>query len=160
METSEPLPPPTLREDGFTDYVTIRAISRFQTEVNLTIQQLDNLQKIMNVGLVDSGAMKSFVNRKFIRMFELPTTSLNQPILIRNTDDSLNVHGEASEYLRIHLTVEGHQEIMTFLVSDLGNTNFFLGHNWLALHNPSIDWRTGKISFNRCPRSCGRNRFH
>ena len=27
--------------------------------------------------------------------------------------------------------------------------------DWLKDHNPSIDWAQGKLSFDRCPDSCG-----
>src|SRR5204863_2642662 len=30
----------------------------------------------------------------------------------------------------------------------------FLGHDWLKLHNPSIDWREGIITMDRCPPFC------
>ena len=31
----------------------------------------------------------------------------------------------------------------------------FLGHNYLKLHNPSIDWKDNSLTFDRCPDSCG-----
>ncbi|KAI0069433.1 hypothetical protein K474DRAFT_1582461, partial [Panus rudis PR-1116 ss-1] len=31
----------------------------------------------------------------------------------------------------------------------------FIGHEWLKYHNPNIDWRTGSLSFDRCPDECG-----
>ena len=30
-----------------------------------------------------------------------------------------------------------------------------VGATWLKDHNPSIDWTTGQLTFNRCPSSCG-----
>lgn len=30
----------------------------------------------------------------------------------------------------------------------------FIGHEWLKLHNPSIDWRQSTIKFDRCPLDC------
>jgi len=30
-----------------------------------------------------------------------------------------------------------------------------IGIDWLKEHNPRIDWATGKLTFNRCPKSCG-----
>ena len=29
-----------------------------------------------------------------------------------------------------------------------------LGHTWLQKHNPNIDWTTGKVVLNQCPKEC------
>jgi hypothetical protein len=39
-------------------------------------------------------------------------------------------------------------------VCNLGKTNLIIGYNWLHKHNPSIDWKTGKVKMNCCPREC------
>jgi len=36
-------------------------------------------------------------------------------------------------------------------VSDLGSQDMFIGHEWLKLHNPSIDWKKAEIRFDGCP---------
>jgi hypothetical protein len=46
-------------------------------------------------------------------------------------------------------------ERLQFAVSDLGSTKIFIGHEWLQCHNPSIDWRTSTLLFDRCPDECG-----
>ena len=43
---------------------------------------------------------------------------------------------------------------MDFGVTNLGKGEIFLGHDWLKLHNPSIDWREGTVDFDRCPSYC------
>ena len=35
-----------------------------------------------------------------------------------------------------------------------GNTNMFLGHNWLVKHNLEVNWKNGTIKFTRCPGNC------
>jgi hypothetical protein len=42
-----------------------------------------------------------------------------------------------------------------FAVTDLGKSQIFLGYDWLKAHNPSIDWSTESIVFDRCPSTCG-----
>ena len=42
-----------------------------------------------------------------------------------------------------------------FAVTDLGKSKIFLGYDWLKAHNPSIDWNTESIVFDRCPSTCG-----
>ena len=33
--------------------------------------------------------------------------------------------------------------------------DLFIGHEWLKLHNPNINWKTSEIRFDRCPKECG-----
>ncbi|KZO91153.1 hypothetical protein CALVIDRAFT_458516, partial [Calocera viscosa TUFC12733] len=37
----------------------------------------------------------------------------------------------------------------------LGGKAMIVGHTWLKLHNPDIDWATGTVVMSRCPLSCG-----
>ena len=50
--------------------------------------------------------------------------------------------------------IGSHKERIDFGVTNLGKGEIFLGHDWLKIHNPSIDWRDGTVEFNRCPFSC------
>jgi hypothetical protein len=52
------------------------------------------------------------------------------------------------------LQIGQHVEILQFAVSNLGKTEMFIGHEWLKLHNPSIDWANGTLKFDRCPVRC------
>jgi len=36
----------------------------------------------------------------------------------------------------------------------LGKSKVFLGYDWLKLHSPHINWRTGTITFDNCPTKC------
>ena len=39
-------------------------------------------------------------------------------------------------------------------VSKLGNSDLFLGHDWLQYHNPEVDWVNQTLLFTRCPTMC------
>lgn len=43
---------------------------------------------------------------------------------------------------------------MNFGVSNLGQSDLFLGHDWLRYHNPEINWETKILKFTRCPGAC------
>ena len=53
--------------------------------------------------------------------------------------------------------VEDHSEQIELAVTNLGNTDIFLGLDWLRFHNPSIDWSHSTVVFDRCPDKCGYN---
>ena len=44
-------------------------------------------------------------------------------------------------------------------MSDLGTQDMFIGHEWLKMHNPSIDWRKAEIRFDGCPAECGHTTY-
>lgn len=72
-----------------------------------------------------------------------------------NIDGTLNEGGSISEYVDLIMTLDGHTERLRFAVCSLGKTDIILGHLWLAVHNPEINWRTGKVALTRCPPFCG-----
>ena len=76
------------------------------------------------------------------------------PIPAFNADGSTNGKGSIERYARIKLAFEDHVEEMLLSVTSLASSNIFLGHNWLVKHNPEIDWKSGDITFTRCPTNC------
>src|SRR6266705_4702944 len=40
------------------------------------------------------------------------------------------------------------------LVLDIGDNQMLLGLDWLAVHNPDVDWKKGSVMLNRCPKKC------
>ncbi len=81
--------------------------------------------------------------------FKLPT-----PIIVRNVDNTENIRGRIHHQVFLALKIQDHIEVTRFLVSDLGKDDLILGHSWLQRHNPSIDWRSSRISFPNCPKEC------
>ena len=79
---------------------------------------------------------------------------LRFPIPVYNADGQLNVDGPISEMITLQLRIDNHIERIDFGVTNLGKEQIFLGHDWLKRHNPSIDWRKGTVTFNRCPPVC------
>ena len=53
------------------------------------------------------------------------------------------------------MTVHDHEEAIELAVTKLGGSDVFIGHDWLKLHNPHIDWQEGTVVFDRCPDICG-----
>src|SRR6266704_5808789 len=52
------------------------------------------------------------------------------------------------------LTIDNHKEMIEALVLDIGDNQMLLGLDWLAVHNPDVDWKTGSVMLNRCPKKC------
>ncbi len=41
-------------------------------------------------------------------------------------------------------------EWIDLVITELGDQQIFLGHDWLARHNPFVNWKTGKLTFAQC----------
>ncbi|KAL7281156.1 hypothetical protein ACG7TL_004464 [Trametes sanguinea] len=82
--------------------------------------------------------------------------ALDNPIEVYNADGTVNAGGRITHCVRVTVRIGDHQERMAFLVTDLGKSDIFLGHEWIQHHNPRIDWRAKTVEFTRCPSSCVR----
>lgn len=107
--------------------------------------------------LIDSGCTGSCVHKKFVKEHKIPTKKLPRPIPVYNADGTLNKNSAITQTITLELTIQDHLETVELAVSDLGNSDIFLGHEWLKRHNPNIDWKKSTLLFNRCPHRC---RFH
>jgi hypothetical protein len=52
------------------------------------------------------------------------------------------------------LFLRNHSEHTLFAVTNLGDQQMLLGHDWLVNHNPEIDWARGEVKFTRCHSHC------
>ena len=85
---------------------------------------------------------------------EIRTRKTAIPVLVHNADGMLNKNGSITDYVFLRLSVRDHMEQLEFAVADLGTHDLFIGHKWLKLHNPNINWKTSEIRFDRCPKEC------
>lgn len=104
--------------------------------------------------LLDCGATGLFLDVKFVRYHNLNTIKLPRPVPVYNVDGTLNKSGSISEEVDLVMTFKNHTEKATFAVCDLGDKTAILGHTWLWLHNPEVDWQKGDVQFTRCPPGC------
>src|SRR5260221_12654684 len=85
---------------------------------------------------------------------QLGTTPLPQPILVHNIDGSLNENGSVMEEVHVPLCFRCHSKRVHLAVANLRQQMVIIGHSWLTLHNPEVDWVSQKVSMMRCPPSC------
>jgi Aspartyl protease len=114
---------------------------------------LDSKKEFIITALIDSGCTHSTIDSDFVRENGLTTTLLEYPRLVRNADGTENKEGRIMDCLEVMMEVTGkdHQERIDFAITKLGSHKMFLGYDWIHTHNPSIDWHSGTINFDRCP---------
>ena len=125
-----------------------------QMDIAVVIKTLDNQMRFKLSALLDSGCTGSCINASFVKHNKINTKKYPRPIPVYNADGSLNSGGSITEYVELLLEIGQHVEILQFAVSNLGKTEIFIGHEWLKLHNPSIDWAKSTLKFDRCPVRC------
>src|SRR6266446_3785266 len=127
---------------------------------SLNIQvELTSLTSLMSVStsmLLDSRATGMFINWSFVQKHQLETTSLPQPILVHNVDGSPNENRSVMEEVHITLHFGRHSKRAHLAVANLRQQTVIIGHSWLTLHNPEVDWVSQKVLMMRCPPSCNR----
>ena len=104
--------------------------------------------------LIDSGAEGNYLHSKFVDHYKIQTHKLSPPVYVRNIDGTINKQGIMSDAATLRMEIGAHWEDIEFAVTNIGNHAMLLGTDWLAAHNPSIDWTTKTISFTRCPKEC------
>ena len=60
-------------------------------------------------------------------------------IPVYNADSTLNKNRSIKEFATLQLAINNHYKCIDLAVTKLGDTDLFLGHDWLKIHNPSID---------------------
>ena len=124
-------------------------------DIEVKVQMLDDTRMFPLKALLDSGSTGSCIGRKFVNDNEIWTRKTAIPVPVHNADGTLNKNGSITDYIFLGLSVRDHMEQLEFAVADLGTHDLFIGHKWLKLHNPNINWKTSEIRFDQCPKECG-----
>ena len=116
--------------------------------------RLDNNSQTDTQALVDSRCTGSCINQQFVINHKIPTKWMPLAIPVYNTDSTLNKNGSIKEFATLQLAINDYYEHIDLAVTELGDTDLFLGHNWLKIHNPSIDQVNTILSFDCCLKTC------
>ncbi len=117
---------------------------------DLQIEMLENHTCITSSALIDSGCTSSTINRAFVEKHNIPTHATAAPITVYNADRSKNSAGQITAFAELHITIGDHAEHIDLAITNLKDRDIFLGQDWLARHNPLINWQTGKMTFAQC----------
>ncbi len=118
--------------------------------IDVQIETPKNTANITATALVDSGCTSSAINRAFVKKHNIPTHVTAAPIPVYNADGTRNQGGSITQYAEVLLVIGEHTERIDLAVTELGDRQIFLGHDWLTRHNPIVNWKLGRLMFARC----------
>ena len=113
-----------------------------------------NGRKLKVKALIDSGYTNTTITRKTVEEKGIFTKSLPRPFNVYNLDRSRNGEKTIREFVPLEINLNGHIEQIDAVVSEIKETDLFLGHNWLVEHNLEVDWKKRVIWFTRCLGHC------
>jgi len=119
------------------------------------VEKLDTHEGVTVKVLLDSGAMRMFMDKRMAARHGFKLQKLERPIMVRNVDGTNNSGGVITYQVEVNVYYKGHVERMRMDVCNLGKTEIILGMPWLAIHNPEINWETEEVKMTRCPLLCG-----
>jgi hypothetical protein len=104
--------------------------------------------------MIDSGCTHTCINKKTVIRKDIPQVKLPRPITCTNSDGTISGNKPITDFVKVKMEINGHQENIDAVITHLDSADIFVGYDWLTKHNPTINWETGTIKFNRCPPEC------
>ena len=100
------------------------------------------------LAFIDCGATAEFCDTTYALSLQLPTYPV-PPQQLTVADGQPSSAGLVTHATDLTIDLNGHKELQTFYLTDLGRYQIILGKPWLTKHNPSIDWVTDTLTFDK-----------
>jgi len=106
--------------------------------------------------IIDSGATEDFIDGEVCNKHGIKMIKAKNPREIYLADRKPSAMGLVTHMTKVPMDIISHRELATFQVANLQNHEVMLGMKWLREHNPTMDWKDKRITFNseRCTTWC------
>ena len=98
--------------------------------------------------MVDSGASEDFIDSEVCKKHGIKMLKAKNSREIYLADGKPSAMGPGTHLTEEPMDISNDRELATFQVANLQNHEVILGMPWLREHNPTIDWKEKKITFN------------
>jgi predicted aspartyl protease len=108
------------------------------------------------MAMIDCGATENFIDRQFAEQQQLPLTKKVVPRRVLTVDRRGLIGGPIMHDATVTLTINDHWEEIKLHCITIGNSPIIVGLPWLQKHNPNINWKEGRITFDleKCGNTC------
>ncbi|KAI9066868.1 hypothetical protein FKP32DRAFT_1564884, partial [Trametes sanguinea] len=100
-------------------------------DIPITIHIPEAGRSLDAVALLDMGSTGSCMHRDFATRHALDLRPLDRPIEVFNADGTVNAGGRITHAADVCVQIGDHRERMSFLITELGKSDVFLGHEWI-----------------------------
>jgi predicted aspartyl protease len=97
--------------------------------------------------MVDCGVTEIFVDRNYAEKIQILIDEKKVPWYILAVDGREVASSPVTHDTMVKLTVNNHHERITLHCITISNSLIIIGLPWLHKHNPTIDWKEGKVIF-------------
>jgi predicted aspartyl protease len=106
--------------------------------------------------MVDCGATENFIDKRYAEQIGIPLDKKQLPRRVLAVDGREITSGLVTHDTTIELTINNHWETIKLHRITIRNSPIIVGLLWLKKHNPNIDWKEGKVTFDSdiCAQTC------
>ena len=105
-------------------------------------------QKTKTLALLDSGASACFLDEEFARRHKVPLVLKPKPVHVEVIDGRPLLSGSVThESKPMEVAFENHSSFVIFNIIRTPSNPVVLGLSWLEKHNPTINWKSRRMTF-------------
>jgi hypothetical protein len=121
----------------------------------VTIRGNDNNEH-HTTAMVDCGAIENFIDERYAKQNNIPLQRKAIPHRVLAVDGREGANGPETHDAVVDLTINNHYETIRLHCITIGNSPIIVGLPWLRKHNPNIDWKEGRVTFDsaKCAKEC------
>jgi len=98
---------------------------------------MKNEKNLKVKALVNSGCIYMGINEQLVKDKRIQTKPINFSFEVFNADGTKN--GEVTRMVPLEIKINRHKEQLEAVVTDLNDTDIFLGYNWLVKYNLEVN---------------------
>ena len=119
----------------------------FNNTLCIPFKTVTREKNVETQAMINCGAGGVFIDQNFAKNFEL--RKLDCLLIAKNVDGTINKKGTIENYVDLEFEIDSKKFKEQFYVTGLGKQKIILGFPWLKKHNPTINWKTGKIKWKK-----------
>jgi hypothetical protein len=97
--------------------------------------------------MVDCGVMENFIDKEYTEWNRIPLNEKMVPQRVLAMDGQEVVSGPVTHDTVVKLKINNHHKTITLHCITIGNLPIIVRLPWLKRHNPNIDWKEGRVTF-------------
>jgi len=153
---NRPEPKRIIMENYYTALDYTETFEHDNDDIMVKIQLHGEKESVTINPMIDSGATEDFIDREVCNKHRIRMIKAKHPSEIYLADGKPSAMGPVTHVTKVPMDISSHRDVATFQVANLQNHEVILGMPWLREHNPTIDWKDKRITFNseRCTTWC------